>query len=421
MSRRGRIIVAGASLGGLRATEQLRAAGWDGVIVVIGAERHMPYNRPPLSKEGLRQPSDDADAIRAADALAAATAFRLRPVAESAQWRLDQAIVAARLDAHAVELADGTELHFDGLVIATGLRSRRLPLHIAGGQGHALRTVDDAVALRRRLVPGARVVVVGGGFIGCEVAASARQLDCDVTVVEPLPTPLFAALGADLGSAVQRHHEGHGVRFELGRTVAALDQRRGGGADNVVLDDRTVLACDVLVEAIGSHPNVEWLDGNGLDLRDGLLCDAWMRVGGRPDVVAVGDVARFPGGLAGAEARRIEHWCVPSDTAKCAGPALVAGVAGAEPPPPGPMPLPWFWSDQFDLRIQGLGVFDQADERTLLEGDLDRLEDGVAVGALRAGRLAGVVAIEVAPSGIRRYRDLLTQRAAEQTIGRRAA
>lgn len=365
-----RIVVVGASLGGLRAAEQLRAAGWTAEIVVVGAEPHMPYNRPPLSKEVL-----------AGTAPAASVTFRPRPGVADVTWRLGVAASTVDIDARVLTLADGTVVGFDGLVVATGLRPRRL------GHGHVLRTLDDAVRLRAALTarPGVRLVVVGAGFVGCEVAATARRLGAEVTVVDPLPLPMIGPLGELVGAALLARHREHGVAFHLGRTVARFDH------DGVVLDDGAVLAADVTLTAVGSRPNTEWLAGNGLDLSDGVLCDEHLRAGGHPHVVAVGDVARFPNPRYDTVPRRVEHWSVPGDTAKHAARTLVAGLAGEPVDQSDFAPLPTFWSDQHADRVQAVGApaLGVGDVR-LFEGDTDG--DFVA-GYHRDGALVGVVGV----------------------------
>lgn len=399
-------LVVGAALGGLRAAEQLRAQGYDGPLTIVGDEPHPPYNRPPLSKDVLW-----AEAGTGRDEHLATLAFRPRSSATGLDWRLGRRAVAADLTGRTVTMDDGSVLGYDGLVVATGLRSRRLRVPGPGAGRYALRTLDDAVALRAALVPGARVVVVGAGFIGCEVAASARRLGCAVSVVEPLERPMVRALGARVGAAVQRYHEGHGVEFVLGRGVrgfaAGPDRHRVGA---VVLDDGTTIPADVVVESVGSVTNVEWLGYNGLDLSDGLVCDDRLRVEGRPDVVAVGDVARYPDPYAG-RVRRIEHWSVPSDTAKRAAATLAAHLRGAAVDDNPFRPLPSFWSDQYTLRIQSFGAPSDELEIHLLEGDLDDpdcLESGVAVGYRRDGALVGVVLLGVPPARYREFRDLVS-------------
>jgi NADPH-dependent 2,4-dienoyl-CoA reductase/sulfur reductase-like enzyme len=387
------IVVAGASLGGLRAAEQLRAAGWSGRITVVGDEPHMPYNRPPLSKEVL-----------AGKAPFASLAFTPKAAAADVEWRLGTRIITSRLAERTVSLDDGSVLPYDGLVVATGMRPRRLrcPGPLTGR--HTVRTIDDAQRLRDALTrPGARVVVVGAGFIGCEVAATAVSLGvAEVTVVDPLPLPMVGPLGELLGHALLKRHEERGVRFVLGTGVSGF-----AGEDRVtgvVLSDGTVLEADVVVESVGSVANAEWLDGNGLDLSDGVLTDERLRVGGRPEVVAVGDVARFPNARYDGVPRRVEHWSIPADTAKHAARTLL----GAEPAPFAP--LPTFWSDQHEFRLQSFGapVLGKGDVR-ILDGDP---EGDVLVGYHTGGRLVGVVALggHAAATGAARYRaELLKQ------------
>ncbi|WP_369166995.1 NAD(P)/FAD-dependent oxidoreductase [Streptomyces sp. R28] len=376
----GRVVIAGASLGGLRAAEQVRAAGWTGAITVIGDEAHMPYNRPPLSKEVL-----------AGKAAFESLAFTPKAAVADVQWRLGSKVVAARLAERTVALDDGSAVSYDGLVVATGMRPRRLgcPGPLVGR--HTVRTLADAHGLRDELTrPGARVVVVGAGFIGCEVAATAVGLGVtEVTVVDPLPLPMGAPLGDLLGRALLKRHEERGVRFALGTSVAGFQ-----GEDRVtgvVLDDGTVLPADVVVESVGSIANTEWLDGNGLDLSDGVTTDEQLRVGGFPDVVAVGDVARFPNARYDGVPRRVEHWSIPTDTAKHAAKVLVAHLTGSDADLAPFAPLPTFWSDQHEFRLQSFGAPALGkDDVRVLDGDPD---GDVLVGYHTAGRLVGVVAL----------------------------
>lgn len=399
MSRR--VVVAGAGMGGLRAAEQLRAAGWAGAITVVGAEPHPPYNRPPLSKGMLVSPDDDASVV-------ARVAFRRRASTHDVDWRLGTAIEAASLADRTVRLADGTELRYDGLVAATGLRPRRLPVEGAPERRFVLRTVDDALALRAELAPGRHLVVVGGGFIGCEVAATACAMGCRVSVIEPTSAPMSGAIGQPLATALQRYLAARGIRFHVGETVRAV-HHSGHRTASVELSSGARLNADVVVESIGSHPNVEWLQGNGLDLSDGLCCDNEMRVEGRPDLVAVGDVARFPNPRFDDVPRRVEHWCVPGDTAKRAAATLVGHLTGSRTDQGPFAPLPSFWSDQFDLRIQGFGAPGVADEIDVMEGDLDRIEAGVAVGYRRDGDLVAAVLLGLPANRHAHYRSLLNR------------
>lgn len=400
------VVVVGASLGGLRAAEQLRAQGFGGRLLVVGAEPWMPYNRPPLSKEALARGAGDGTA---AD-LAAALAFRPRAAAHDVGWVLGRTAVGADLAARTVTLDDGTVLGYDALVVATGLRPRRLPVERPAGGRFTLRTADDAAALRREVRPGARAVVVGGGFVGCETAGTLAALGCRVTVVEPLPVPMLRGVGPELGTALLTHHREAGLRLETGIGVSDL-VGRDDRVTGVRLDDGSVLPADLVVESVGSYPNVEWLAGNGLDLSDGLLCDNDLRVEGRRDVVAVGDVARFPNPRFDEVPRRVEHWCVPGDTARRAAATLVAHLTGAATSPEPFAPLPAFWSDQLGLRLQSFGAPRLADGADVVEGDLTDLRAGVAVVHRRAGRVVGTVLVNVPAARHAGYRSLVADAA----------
>lgn len=360
-------------MGGLRAAESLRAQGWTEEILVIGSEPHKPYNRPPLSKEAL-----------ASGVSHEALAFTPKPSTADVTWRLGETVVSAALDAHTISLANGEEISYDGLVIATGVRPRRIPIPGPDKNRYILRTLDDASVIREKLKPGAKVLVLGAGFIGCEVAATAIKLGCEVTMIAVDPEPMVRPLGERLGAALRKRHEGRGVRFILGHSVSEFS-----GSD-AILDDGRKLSYDLVVEAVGSVCNTEWLEGNGLDLRDGVLCDNQLRVVGAPDVVAVGDVARFPHPTFDDVARRIEHWNIPTESAKRAAKTLIA-LLNSEAVDETPWtPMPAFWSDQYDLRLQSFGAPGLGDVVKVLEGDL---EGDVIVGYYQGDRLVGVVGI----------------------------
>lgn len=395
----------GGGLGGLRAAEQLRAVGFSGEVVVVGDEPHLPYSRPPLSKEGL-----------AGDLAYALVEFPRKAAVGDVEWRLGERVQQADLVERFVVLAAGRHLAYDGLVAATGVRARRLPLAAPREWRHVVRTLDDAVALRRRLDTRPRVVVVGAGFIGCEVAATARTLGCEVDVVDPLPVPLLRPLGEVLGTELRRRHEAQGVRFHLGRVPVQVEG--DDGPDAVVLDDGTRLAATVVVEAVGSVPAVGWLEGNDLDLADGVRCDGGLRpltpVGPVRTAAVVGDIARFPNPVFDDVPRRVEHWNVPTETAKRAAKVLAADLAaeaagaGAETDPldalPPFRPMPAFWSDQFDIRLQSFGLPALGgDDVRLLEGDL---QGDCAVGYHRDDRLVGVVLLGMA-NRFAHYRSLI--------------
>ncbi|MGE0240126.1 MAG: NAD(P)/FAD-dependent oxidoreductase [Parvibaculaceae bacterium] len=397
------VLVIGASLGGLRLAEQLRALGHHGPVTVAGAESHMPYNRPPLSKTVLTGAGDRIEVMKA-------IGFRLRSGLDDVRWKLGAAAVAADLDRRFVTFSDGERIAYDAMAIATGLSPRRLAL--AGGEmdRFVLRTVDDALALRTRLVPGVRLVVIGGGFVGCEVAASAAMLGASVTIVESLAAPMQRAIGLAAGRAMQELHANEGVSFRLRATVQDFVENDHGRLIGIRLEGGEILACDIALEALGSMPNTSWLDGNGLDLEDGVLCDNRMCVEGRPDVVACGDIARFPNPFADAVPRRIEHWSVPALTARRAAESLLGHFTGAVVGADAFAPLPSFWSDQHGVRLQSYGAPSLGEESQVLEGSLaadDLRKDGAAIGWRRHNRLIGVVLIGLKPTRLGVYRDLV--------------
>ncbi|MET8052932.1 FAD-dependent oxidoreductase [Streptosporangium sp. NPDC005286] len=377
------IVVVGAGLAGLRVAEQLRAAGDTGLIVVIGAEAHPPYNRPPLTKDALRAGVDAAKLI-----------FRQKPSTADVEWRLGRTVTGADLVNRTVTLDDGETLAYRGLVAATGVGPRRLPLDAPLAWRHVIRTLDDATALREELRPGARVAVLGAGFVGTEVAATAAQLGCEVHVVDPLATPLARSLGELVGSEIRRRHEEHGVTFHLGRSVTAMTGR-DDRPDTIFLDDSSALPADVVVEAVGSAPNVAWLEGNGLALGNGITCDVHLHPLGPDgpvhDVVAVGDVANFPNPLFSAEPQRIEHWSWPTETAGHAARSLLAKIALDPPSGTAFTPLPTFWTDQYGTRIQSLGMPGLGlEDVRVLEGEPT---GECAIGYHVDGRLVGVALI----------------------------
>jgi NADPH-dependent 2,4-dienoyl-CoA reductase/sulfur reductase-like enzyme len=380
-----RVVVVGASYAGLRAAEALRRAGFTGEVVMVGAERHQPYDRPTLTKHALESaPDPEAIALPQPASLGELT------------WRLGTRVTASDLDARTVTLDDGTDLSWDGLVIATGLRSKHLPIDWEPPR-LAVRDLDDNARLRaamqQALGAGRRMVVIGAGFIGCEVAAVATSLGLDVTVVAPEDVALQLHLGEQLGGALQRLHEKEGVRFALGRVPVAV--RGSAGAASVELSDGQTLDADVVVEAVGCSPVVDWLPGDRLDLSDGVRADTHLRVlsgpAPRDDVVVCGDVARFPNPLVDEVPRRVEHWTMAADTGKRAGRTLGRHLVG-DPPDDKPFaPVPTFWSEQHDVRLQSFGLPQLGDDVRVLEGSLDDLRDGVVVGYHRDDVLAGVV------------------------------
>ncbi|WP_028812820.1 NAD(P)/FAD-dependent oxidoreductase [Streptomyces flavidovirens] len=327
------VAVVGASLAGLYAARALRAEGYDGRLVIIGDELHRPYDRPPLSKEFLTGAMDE-------DQLALSDAGEEAEL--NAEWLLG--VRAQGLDARgrALRLDGGRTVTADGVVIATGATPRRLPGAAALSGVHTLRTLDDARALRAELTgrQSARVVVVGAGFIGSEVASSCVALGHHVTVVEAAPLPLLPQLGEAMATICASLHADRGVRLITGTSVAALSG--AGAVTGVQLTDGRLLPADVVVVGIGAAPTTGWLDGSALAVDDGVLCDGG-GVTTLPQVVAVGDVARVAG-------TRSEHWTSATEQPTVAVRNLLAGrtVEAARP-------LPYFWSDQYGVRIQFAG------------------------------------------------------------------
>ncbi|MFJ6387920.1 NAD(P)/FAD-dependent oxidoreductase [Streptomyces sp. NPDC091972] len=343
------VAVVGASLAGLSAARSLRRQGYDGRLVVIGDELHRPYDRPPLSKEFLAGSLAESE-------------LALEPDDEDlrAEWLLGVRAVGLDGPRRVVRLADGGEVRADGVVIATGAAARTLPGADALAGVHTLRTLDDARALRDELALGGRLVVIGGGFIGAEVASTAYALGLDVTVVEAAPTPLAGPLGETMGGIVSALHADHGVRLLCGVGVKGL--RGGSRVDAVLLADGRTLPADTVVVGVGARPCVEWLTGSGLRLDDGVICGADGRTE-LPGVVAVGDCASWYDPRA-ARHRRVEHWTGARERPDAAVTALLAGGA-VEPGAPRP---PYFWSDQYGVKIQFAGHAAAADSVTIEEG-----------------------------------------------------
>ena len=376
-----RIVVVGASLAGFRAAEALRAQGFDGALTLVGDEIHAPYDRPPLSKQVL---TGDWDVDRTTLPSAAPAADGGEPF----DWRLGTPAVGLDLAAREVALGDGERLGYDGLIIATGCRPRTI-----GGEGlagiHVLRTLDDAVALRAELDAGpGRVVVIGAGFIGSEVAASCRAREIDVTIVEALPVPLERVLGADMGALVADLHRDHEVDLRLGVGVDGFESGAGpDGAEHVTgvrLADGTTIAASVVVVGVGVVPNTEWMEGSGLTIDNGVVCDATCLAA--PGVVAAGDVARWPNLRFDGELMRVEHW----DNALEMGVAAATRLLAADDTSAVPYePVPWFWSDLYDRKIQLAGRSGPDDEVQVVHGDVAERRFVALYG--RGGRLVGAL------------------------------
>ena len=370
-----RLVIVGASLAGLRAAQAARKAGFDGELVMVGEERHLPYTRPPLSKELLAGEHDVDQVHFPCDTL-------------EAEWRLG--VPAASLDRgrRQVVLADGDAVAYDRLILATGSRPRRWPG--AGGDldgVHVLRNLEDAIALRAAFDGRPRVAIVGAGFIGCEVAQTARKEGLGVTLIDIAATPMLP-LGPELGEWCAELHRDNGVDVRLGTGVAALLGNDAVTAVELAGGER--IAADVVVVGLGAVPNTEWLTGSGLRADPGLACDATLTAIGDPDILGAGDIVSWPHPLADGEAVRIEHWTVAAEQGQLAG---RNALAPAEERKTYDTP-PYFWSDQYDKKIQSIGFPGRADRLEVLESTPDRSR--VVYGGERDGRAVGVIAINAA-------------------------
>ena len=381
-----RITIVGASLAGLRAAETLRARGYEGELTIIGDEPHRPYDRPPLSKQVLQGAWEPEQAF-----------FHRKDGYDglALDMRLGVRATSVDLRARRVALADGTWADYDRLIIATGARARTLP-GIAPREGLlVLRSLDDAIALRRELMSASRVAIVGAGFIGLEVAASCRARGLPVTVIEALPVPLSSILAPTLCEMVAAMHRDHGVDLRTGVTVSdVIGEARVAG---VALSDGSRIGADVVVVGIGVTPNTEWLESSGLTLDNGVVCDGFGQAA--PGVYAAGDVARVVNRWHG-DSPRIEHWTN----------AVEQGVHAAENALAGPgastsfSSVPYFWSDQYDRKIQFIGSARRHDEMVIVDGSLANRR---LVALFRRGdRVVACLAVNQ-PRALIKYRKLL--------------
>ncbi|MFB4266109.1 NAD(P)/FAD-dependent oxidoreductase [Nonomuraea sp. GTA35] len=369
--------MAGASLAGLRAFQALRREGFDGTITLVGAEKHLPYNRPPLSKSMLR--GDDEVTLPGAEEL-------------GDRWLKGRHAVRLDTSKRRLILDDGSEVHYDGLIIATGARPRRLPDAPEGV--YTLRTVEDSLALRAELAarPG-NVVVIGGGFIGGEVASTARALELGVTLVDASPYPMRNVLGTEAARWLAGHHRDNGVELVSESRVTGFDGN--GRVTAVRLSDGRTLPADLVIAGMGVVPNTDWLDGSGLTVNDGVVCDERLFASGAQDVVAAGDVARWPHNLYGGTLVRIEHWSNANDQGAAAALNLLAGPENAKPF----ADLPSFATHVHGARVQTAGLPHLADESRIVTGDPG--EGRFAVAFAKDGALVGAAAVNAPKDLIR--------------------
>ena len=362
------IVIVGGGLAAARTAEQLRKSEYAGRITIVSDEVHLPYDRPPLSKEVLRKEVDDV-------------ALKPREWYDEKDITLRLGSAATGLDtaAQTVTLADGTTLGYDELVIATGLVPRRIPAFPDLDGVRVLRSFDESMALREHASAARQAVVIGAGFIGCEVAASLRSLGVDVVLVEPQPTPLASVLGEQIGELVARLHRAEGVDVRLGVGVAEVRGQRH--VETVILTDGTEVAADLVVVGIGSRPATEWLGGSGIEVENGVICDEAGRTSAA-NVWALGDVASWRD--ATGHQARVEHWSNVADQARVVVPAMLGQDV------PSAVVVPYFWSDQYDVKIQCLGEPEADDIVHLVEDDGRKFlayyeRDGALVGVVGGG------------------------------------
>ncbi|MFT3865120.1 MAG: FAD-dependent oxidoreductase [Solirubrobacterales bacterium] len=343
------VVVVGASVAGVAAVEELRRHGFGGPVTLLGEEARAPYDRPPLTKAILAGGDPTACALRSAE----------WPEELEVEMRTGTRAVRLDLGARELELDQGERLPVDGLILATGAVPRRLPGPPLAGV-FVVRTLDDALALRAALAPGARLVVVGGGFIGAEVAATARRAGLTVTVVEGEATPLARSLGPEIGSLIAAVHAEEGVEVRCGLPVAGLDGE--GRVRRVRLADGSAIEADLVVVGLGARPRTDWLESSGLSLGDGVVCDAFCRASAA-GVVAAGDVARWDHPRLGQV--RIEHW----ENAVTQGRFAAGALLGLEPEPYAP--VPYVWSDQYEHKLQVVGRPGPGDQLVVVDGSIE--------------------------------------------------
>lgn len=393
MSDSRHLVVVGASLAGLRAVEAARADGFDGRITLIGAEPHLPYDRPPLSKAYL----DELPVGQKPES----TVFRSEQMlTDDLNVELLLGVSASGLDtaARVLSLVDGRMVDYDLLIIATGADARRLPGtdNLAGV--HTLRTLDDAVAVRAALDAGARTVIIGAGFIGSEIASGAHKRGLSPVLIEALPTPLVRAVGEEMGAELAALHTRNGIDLRCGVPVASIEGN--GHVERVVLADGSEIPADLVVVGAGAIPGTAWLEGSGLTVDNGVVCDKnmWTGIDG---IYAAGDVARWHN-AAFDRPMRLEHWTSAAEQG-----AIAARNALNPSAPKSYATVPYFWSDWYDVRIQFVGSTN-VDEIVVVE-DLDK--DGRLVALYREGdRLGGVLTVN-GQTEIMKYRGQILKRA----------
>jgi 3-phenylpropionate/trans-cinnamate dioxygenase ferredoxin reductase subunit len=358
----------GGGLAAARTAEQLRRSEYAGPVTIVSDEDHLPYDRPPLSKEVLRSEVDDVT-------LKPAEFYSENDIT----MRLGAGATAVDTAAKTVRLTDGSDVPYDELVIATGLVPKRIPSFPDLTGIHVLRSLDESIKLREEAGSARRAVVIGAGFIGCEVAASLRKLGVDVVLVEPQPAPLASVLGTQIGELVARLHRAEGVDVRCG--VGVSEVKGQDKVASVVLSDGSEVEADLVIVGIGSRPATDWLDGSGIALDNGVVCDAEGR-SSAPNVWAIGDVASWRDTVGNQV--RVEHWSNVADQAR----VLVPALLGQDVAPT--VSVPYFWSDQYDVKIQCLGEPEADDVVHIVQDDGRKFlayyeRDGIVAGVVGGG------------------------------------
>jgi len=384
------IVIVGAGLAALRAAERLRDLRYEGRITMVGDEPRCPYNRTPLSKALLTGHVAIED-------------LRLPVWSElDITWRLGARATLLDVDERLLCLPGGERLTYDGLILAGGVQARHLP----GTPMHSphvwmLRTLNDARQIDRLLERAGHVAVIGGGFIGCELASTCRRRVLDVTIIDVSPHVLTRGLGAQLGAVVGDIHADHGVKLHLGVAVKSWEEHPDGVT--VLLQNGERIDADVAVVGVGTVPDTDWLTASALDVSDGILCTATCHAVGARDIVACGDIARWPNLRFGMEPQRIEHWLNAIEMGQHAAESLLRGPDNAL----AFCPIPRFWSEQHDHRIQSVGRPELGDQLTITEGTLASRR--FVATSTRDGVLVGAIGID-SPRRMIHFADLVDQR-----------
>ena len=382
-------VIIGASLAGGTAAAALRQDGFEGDVILVGEEPHPPYERPPLSKQYLRGEAPFEKAL-------------VRPAGFYEDNRIDTrfGVAATRVDpaARTVDLTTGGSIHYDKLLITTGVRNRRVAIPgVDLPNIFSLRSVGDADVIRNQIAPGRKVAVIGMGFIGCEVAASLRQKGMEVACIDPAPTPLFRVLGEEVGQVISAIHHEHGVETVFNDVVTGFEGQ--GRVERVVTKGGRRIDCDLAIVGVGVEPVVDFVTGSGLDISNGILVDEYCETN-IPGIHAAGDVANHYHPVFGTR-MRVEHW----QNAMQQGAAAARTMLGKRQPY---APVHWFWSDQYDVNLQYAG-FHQTPDRLVVRGSLEA-RDFVAF-YLNQGRIDAVVALNRGKD-VRRVMPLIQARVA---------